>query len=168
MQIINLEAAEQPQALRAFLLTPDEDSDEADEAFVMTVRPVKWTVHQRRLDIVLSPLRCPSAALLYFPLCLLSRCRGCGAVVVSHQGCWWTSYYHSPVRSYMKGFRSHLGPGHGTFDSKKKALLLDAKVGKLVVDIIPVQKPGSGLRIWGDSSESSTCSCIKPWILGGT
>ena len=45
---------------------------------------------------------------------------------------------------------------------KKKALLLDAKVGKLVVDIIPVQEPGSGLRIWGGSNESSTCSCIKP------
>ena len=75
----------------------------------------------------LSPLRCPSAALLYFPLCLLSRCRGCGAVVVSHQGCWCTSYYHSPVRSYMKGFRSHLGPGHGTFDSKKKLFSLMRK-----------------------------------------
>ena len=42
VQIVNLEAAEQP---KAFDLTPDEDSDEADETFIdrylMTQSPVK-------------------------------------------------------------------------------------------------------------------------------
>jgi hypothetical protein len=45
VQIVNLEAAEQPEA---FDLTPDKESDEADEAFVnrylMTKSPVKETV----------------------------------------------------------------------------------------------------------------------------
>jgi hypothetical protein len=45
VQIVNLEAAEQPEA---FDLTPDEESDEADEAFVdryLTIKsPVKETV----------------------------------------------------------------------------------------------------------------------------
>ena len=44
VQIVNLEAAEQPEA---FYLTPDEESDKADEAFVdrylMTKSPVKET-----------------------------------------------------------------------------------------------------------------------------
>jgi hypothetical protein len=45
VQIVNLEAAEQPEA---FDLTPDEESDDADEAFVdrylTTKSPVKGTV----------------------------------------------------------------------------------------------------------------------------
>ena len=45
VQIVNLEAAEQPEA---FDLTLDKESDEADEAFVdrylMTKSPVKGTV----------------------------------------------------------------------------------------------------------------------------